>query len=402
MKTKVMSLSMAAFLATLLSFSGQASAQETGGIPILKTVKEVFLKGSIDGKRMFMVVGVGKALDDIKDMAGDIVKERELRTIARDVYNADHHDDYADEFKQGVRAMKNHAPWILRAPWDSIRKIPHAYQVSFSSAKDAYYNSKNPIAGALKYSGFAVWANIEGAYYLIVETPLEFAYELLSTTLAVPMNLALQTVELAWDISWTATKTAVRFALATTASVIEGAYALLSSGTAVTLTLMAAGGLAIVDGARFVFVELPHLIGYPVGVKSGTGIEFNGTEQEEVARKARDVLAAAPVPGYENLKQEAAMEGDRYKSRIVSTVRLEDGTSLKALLLTVGIKKKQVYVKLEMTRAAFRILKKAARACGTTKDELKAELRAKMNAILEQVVKPAAAPAVAIQIVDAA
>ncbi len=408
MKTKVMPLSMVAFLATLLSFSGQALAQsapqprEQGGFPVLKTIKEVFLKGSIDGKKMFLVFGVQNAAEGIKDMMTDVIQERELRAIAHDVYNKEHDDDYAGEFKDGVRAMKNHAPQILQAPWDSIQKIPHAYQVSFASARDAYYNSKNPIAGALKYSGFAVWANIEGAYYLIIETPIEFAYELLSTALAVPMRLALQTVELAWDLSWTATKTVVRFAFCTAFSVIGGAYALLNSTTAATLTLMAAGGLAIIDGGRFVFVDLPHLIAYPVSARKQTGIEFNGTEQEEIARKARDVLAAAPVPGYENLKPEVTMDGNKYKSRIVSNVRLEDGTELKTLLLTVGIKKKQVYVKLEMTRTAFRILKKAAQTAGTGKSELKNALRAKMNAILEQIVKPEAAPAATVQVADAA
>ena len=62
---------------------------------------------------------------------------------------------------------------IFSKPWDSLKKIPESYREDFDLAAEAYHKSDSRVAGAVKYSGIAVWANIKGAYYLVIEAPVK-------------------------------------------------------------------------------------------------------------------------------------------------------------------------------------------------------------------------------------
>ncbi|MGK5089373.1 hypothetical protein WDW86_17620 [Bdellovibrionota bacterium FG-2] len=94
---------------------------------VLETAGEVFFKGSIDGKSMFMVLGMKDAKDAIKEIKDWAIDEKDLADIGND-FNDEHHiGDFKDTVGEGVDRSKEAAEHLLSAPWKSLKKIPKAY-----------------------------------------------------------------------------------------------------------------------------------------------------------------------------------------------------------------------------------------------------------------------------------
>ena len=320
-----------------------ASSRSNSGAAIvdrpMQTIGEVFLKGSIDGKHLFMVLGVKDALKADKKIAEWAVDEKDLKDLADDVYNPEHHDDAVSRVRKGAEISKEAAPMILSLPWKSLQKIPKAYRVDFDHAQNAYYSSKNPVSGVLKYSGWAVWANIQGAYYLVIETPIEFVGMTLATVGAVPAAAVWEGLVVVGD----AGKIVFKYASGAIAVLAVDAYSLVSATTATTLTAVTASGIGIYKGAKFLFYGLPHRMTYPVAIEQKT--DFAMSHQEEIARIAQSVI----VKEMPQVKVRGQI--GKYKSTFTLSVADRDGTEAKMGRVLVGVKRDNVVIKVEFKRS---------------------------------------------------
>ncbi len=364
------------FAITALLIGATAGAQEVAPPKsgTLSVIKEVFMKGSIDGKQMFMVLGMQDGFEVTKDIAEGIVTERELdwyshraEKLADHIYD-DKKDNYAAATRKGVEAAEDLAPRILERPWRSLKEIPKSFKVNLDKGQDAYYNSKNGVAGAVKYSGWAAWAVIEGSYYLILEAPVRFAFNLAGTVLAVPTAWAVQTIRVGFDVAclaflavWNGLKAAI---LVPTMLAVE-IYSVLSSTVATTLTLVAAGGLAIIKAGKFLFVDGPRRIRYPVGVKAETGIEFNEKEQINMANQVVTHYSAK-----DNELNITRVESNirKYKSSIDLYATKDDGSEIHYGVIAITVSEKMVRARLDVSRKMFKIMKRN----GMTRDAVKA------------------------------
>lgn len=336
-------------LLTVVTLAGAAtSSQANEDRSIVHTATDVFLKGSIDGKRLFMVYGMGNALKDNKEIVKWAIKGHDLVDLGHDIYNKDHSGDIVDRVGDGVEISKKAAHHILRQPWKSLQKIPKSYKVNFDRAREAYYGSKNGAVGVLKYSGWAAWANIQGAYYLVVEAPIEFAFFTTVTLAAVPVELAIEGLVIAWDVG----KIVVKMVAGAIAIAAMDTYAFITSSAATLATLAAAGGVATFKGGKWLVYELPRkLFFYPVSATLETDVPYE--REEETAERVTDLLGKLELPGLKNLRAEA--EIGKYKSKIVLTGQTPDGKDLKAAVVQVSIKKTKVRLRLEISRKYYKL-----------------------------------------------
>jgi hypothetical protein len=368
------------------------------------TIKEIFIKGSIDGKHLFLVLGMEDSFKATKDMMKNVITERDIYKLSNrweklknKVYNKKHDDDYVDVAKAGYENTKEEWTKAVTESWDTIKHIPQAFNVDIEKAKKSYYNSKNEIAGALKFSGLAVWAVIHGTYYLIIEAPAEFAFHFgLGALLSPVTTVAIQTIRVGFDIAFMALRSAwigIKASGAALGALAINGYALLSTTTATTITLVSAAGLAIYKGAKFVFVELPRRINYPIAVAQNTGIEFqdesqNNEEnnQQKFAHLLKESIAEvmANLPSEHPLSQlKISLQENihEYKSKIkISYTNLLNETILLANA-NVGIKKKMIHVQIEMAKHPFKLLKQNK---GLSRKEIKEMLESLLNEIVQK------------------
>lgn len=364
---------------SMLSAVAQDKGQDSDNVQkdVSQTIKEVFVKGSIDGKSLFLVYGMGDAINDSKELFEDAIEledlkdigvdaKEDLQTMGQRIYskNDDSHLDYADiihdapeVYKDSMNEAGKHAEQIIAAPWKSLKKIPESHKLTMEQAQDAYHSSDSKIGGALKYSGLAVWAKVKGSYYLIIEAPVESAAQILATTgcaawsvLYAPGHIAIHTVGLvageaaqlvgtAFKITWQG----IKFTGATVGSAVMTSYGLVSSSVATAVTLAAAGGLLAYQGGRWITVELPSRFFRPVTVKQAT--EVNYTDHKEFAKTIKANLENSNIGGFQvNVRSDI----DKYKGKFVISLNQDDIT-VKAFILKTRIKDKQVELKIVAT-----------------------------------------------------
>lgn len=405
MKSIMTKLSLVVVL--LMTMTAGAWAQDNGSQSIGATIKEVFLKGSIDGKRLFMVYGVGdmgKDAAEILKTAQNPIELEDLVDMGKMVNNKRHNGDYVDAVKEGVdfipdsaefakesaeftgKGLKNMVKW----PWKSIKKIPGSYKVSFDNARDAYHHSDSAIASVFKYAGHAIWANVKGAYYLVVEAPIAFAGALgqtalgvtgmglgaAGTVLAVPGAIAIQTLAIGFQalgitlkFAWRMTKNAAK----AIAAFAMGVYSITTSGIATTAALITAGAIGVFKGGKWLLIDAPKTLIRPVRAKLLTDVALD--DQEEMAKA---VIAKLKETSIGNRIASASDSIKEYSSKI--TLNLKVGAQkVKAIIVKLSIKDKLVQLKAEATRKYLRAIKKTE---GLKRKAAKAKVQEELNTLL--------------------
>jgi hypothetical protein len=371
MKFKFAILGLLLCLVTVSASTEPAGADESKGI--LQTAGEVFLKGSIDGKHMFMVLGMQDAAKATKEIIKWAVKGEDLVELGHDIYNGEHRDDLVDAVRDGARVSRKVAPHILKAPWKSLKKIPNAYRVNFDRAQDAYYGSSNSAVGVLKYSGWAVWANIEGAHYLVVEAPLVLAGSAVVTAAAVPAALAWQGLVIAWDAGCIAFK----FTAGVAAIAVVNTYGIITSSAATVITLLAAGGVATFHGGKWLVYEIPRSFFHPVMVVNDTSFGYD--QQERLAKIAGEVLSAW---GSSELVRTRAKTG-KYKSKLEGFVKDEDGDEYVAVTIALESRKGRVRIKADVSRKYYNLRRKAS--SDLSRKQVKSEIAGELTVLLQEI-----------------
>lgn len=345
------------FIAFTLMFNLSAWSQ-TPTKSTLDTVKEVFLKGSIDGDSMFMVLGTADGYSISKKMMKDAINMDDLAEYAEE----------AQDIGDAAKTFKN----VIKKPWKSLKKIPEAYKVDFEKAQEAYYGADTQIAGVLKYSGWAVWANIEGAYYLVIEAPVVMAAHTIGSAVYTAWEITGMGLKITWDV--------IKPAFAFIASTAVMTYATISSGVATAATLIAAGGVAAFKGGKWLIVEMPNKLLKPVSVVVSTNYNFD--QQKEVANKLQNFLNNhGDVFG-----DKVIVESDvnKYKSNFSISF---DKDGMNAFELKTVIKNKKVDVKLEVKKAYFKKVRKDNPELRRV--EVKEKLMQEMNEILNKIIEQA-------------
>ncbi|MFY7991886.1 MAG: hypothetical protein ACOVP4_01220 [Bacteriovoracaceae bacterium] len=371
-------------LAFLMLLSTQAFAQNSSEDDnVAEAIGEIFVKGSIDGKSLFMVYGFNDAIRDIKGLAKNSVKMDDLVDIGQAVYDDGHDEDYIGAVKEGTKATGEMAKAtgksaqnIAKYPWKSLKRMKKSYKVSFDNAKDSYYHANSPVTGAAKYAGHAIWANVKGAYYLVVEVPVVTAVAIgatvvngAATVLAVPATVVLQTLKLAWRVM----KVGIRFAFNTASMAISGAYSVLSTTTAATVTVVAAGGLAIVKGLKWT-VSLPGKIFNPIQISSLTDIAVD--QQEEFAKKAEDILTTSLV-----LTEDLALIDSKISKYSSKFTLGRNGKS------EVTIKLSVVKKKVKIAASATRKFMKSLRDAGESKKDARQDAKEVLETLIASLLK---------------
>jgi hypothetical protein len=385
MKKLVLFLAMFGLLSILSTNNAQAADN------IFKTVKEVFLKGSIDGKNLFMVYGMKDMAKDMKESMSDAVRMKDIVKMGEYFWDKHHDDDFVGAAKDGAEMTKEvaeHLPTavagIAKYPWKSLKKIPGSYKISFDNARDSYYNSNNKIAGTLKYAGHAVWANVKGAYYLVVEVPakiavgvLETAFTAIGTIAAVPAAIAFQGIKIGYKL---VTMT-VRLGAKLVANVARFTYALISSTVATTATLVTGTAMLVYKAGKWLIVGIPRAITRPVRVDRKTRVHLD--DQEEYAKRVEEVLKdSATKIDVEKVNGNIG----KYTSRFVIKMKNAKNKMINAVIVKLGIKDKKVEVEVSATRKYLRALKKLPENAGKKAKRIKSELKRELRGLARSVV----------------
>jgi hypothetical protein len=342
-------------IALVLNLSAWA---QTPSKTTLETVKEVFLKGSIDGDKMFMVLGTADGFSISKKMMKDAIDMDDLAEYAEE----------AQDIQKAVISFKN----VIKKPWKSLKKIPQAYQVDFEKAQDAYYGADSQISGVLKYSGWAVWAHVEGAYYLVIEAPIVMAAHAIGSSVYTAWEITTFGLKVTWDV--------IKPAFALVASTAVMTYSAISSGIATTATLLAAGGVAAYKGGKWLIVEMPSKLFKPVSAVAST--TYNYDEQKVLADKLLKFLTNhGDIFGDKILVDS---EVSKYKSNFSISFE-KDG--MNAFELKTIIKNKKIDLKLEVKKAYFKKMRRENSEL--SRAEVKQKLIQEMNEILNQITQQA-------------
>lgn len=342
----------------MLIFSIKAVAAtnaDNQGLP--GTIKEIYVNGSIEGDKLRAVYSLSDMSEDALADLKKVVQVQDLKELGALFHTAGDNDyefnDYQDAVQLGAEAsvdslkqLPKSLKKIITAPADSIGKIPGSYKVNFERAQDSFYNSNNVLAGTVKYAGWALWAQVEGAYYLVVEAPVRMVSNIIASgfnaataILAIPVMVAVQTIRVAYKV----VEISVKFTYRVLSAAARATYSLLSTTTAAALTTAVAGGIAIYKGGRWL-VRAPRLISVPYAQTQVT--DYNFDEQEEVAQKVKTYLQTLGS-AYEITKEKI----NKFKSKFTVTYK-----GAKALIVRTSIKDKAVAIKAEATRKFKRML----------------------------------------------
>lgn len=293
-------------------------------------VKEIFVQGSLDGNSLFMVLGFSDAVKIAGDSINHAIDIENLRDIRRDVveagsdvvqglWNADHNGDMVDAVQNGAQFSSSQAKKILANPLRSLKKIPAAYRAQFQDARSAYYETDNQILASVKYAGLAVWANVEGAYYLVIEAPIRMATHIVGAAIGVPGAVAIQAAGIALRLSVDAIGLTLKIGGHLLKSVISAVYGVsalaysgISTGVAITATTVTAGAIGVVNGAKW-------LVTAPFKAWNGTHIKLviepNDRTLDEVTKLlSEDDISILSILGVE--LDDVVVTGDKFKSEI--------------------------------------------------------------------------------------
>lgn len=284
--TKRLSLALLTLLMTI-SFVPKAHAD----IELGKALKEIFVKGSLDGDKLFMVLGMEKAreifgrsmdqavdIEELKDWSAD--SARMLSNQARRVWNSEHEGDAVDHLGRATRLSVETADDIFKWPWRSLKKIPGSFKVGMNDAREARANASNGITGTVAFSGLATWTTVKGAYYLVIEAPVKFVAALATTTLAVPATLAYEAIRIPLALTIGAVGTVVRLGWMASKAIVMGSVALgtitysaLSTGVAMAATTVAAAAVGAFR-VTAALIKMPFKFFKKGNVKVSTTINY--------------------------------------------------------------------------------------------------------------------------------
>jgi len=286
-----------ASLAILIAvfFAQQNPARAEYKYPTLATVEEILLKGSVDGKHLWMVLGVKDAADIDKNVIKNHIGMEDLRQVSRTVYNKDHEFDVYGNIKGGWKFGRGLTHDLLQSAWKDLKDIPGSFEAEIELGNYAYHNASNPVAGTVKWSGHAIWATVKGAYYLVVQVPVEAVIGTTGPAIGVTGGAALSTLEIGISGVWFGIK------LAYTAVAVAGtsAYSAVTAGGAATGALILAGGVGVVRAVHWVVVTGPRKLKYPVSGYTDMGQPID--KKDEVAASVEKLLNDSSFTGVKDL-----------------------------------------------------------------------------------------------------
>ncbi len=367
-------------LALVLSFlfvSNSAWSQDSDsdvtskGRTFGNTVKEIFMQGSIDGNSMFMVLGFERASEIAGNAARNAIDIENLRDIRRDaqdaggdvvrgLWNSEHDGDMVDAVSSGARFSSSQAKKILANPLKSLAKIPNAYKTQFQHAREAYYETDNQILASVQYAGHAVWANVEGAYYLVVEAPIRMVTHLLGAAIGVPGAVALQAAGIA--LRFTVDAIGLTFKIGgqlirTVANAAVGiaslVYSGVSTGVAIAATSIAAGAVGAVNGVAW-------LVSAPIKAWNGTYIKLQVERNDRSLDQITSLLSEDDISILSILDVElddVVVTGDEFKKEIKMLKAF--GSKLKtAAIIKIERRSGKYQIKAHLKSRLIKLLRK--------------------------------------------
>ncbi len=332
--------------------------------------KEVFLKGSIDGKSLFMVLGFDKAKEINSKIFSSTFKKENVVELGSLINNSAHDNDFSGEISNGADITKKHFTKIISSPWRSLSKIPRRFKVSMKKANERYYTANSPGAGAVEYAATGVWAVLESSYYLVIESPVALAGNLIITSLAIPFKITVQIGRV------------VLKALKNVLFPIGGAiaiagvttYTFLSTGV-VELGLVINKQLGFVgQGLKFVFSDLPRQISYPLSLEKLLNLDLK--YQAEIFKLLKERVLEKGILDQELIDPRLVIKKEnKFKTIFYAMVKTPQGL-MKAYKFTSMAKRKKVQLTVSMSRKYFKFLKSQT---VLKKNELKDEIKNSLN-----------------------
>lgn len=341
-------------LSLLLSVNSTVNAQDTIG----QTIKEIFLKGSIDDNKLFLVVGLEKGSEILIDGAKNVVDLENIKEIGRDlnedlgdyrtaIFNKEHEGDIVDAIKTGIEVSKETGKEIVNAPLQSLKKIPQAFKISMESAREGYYESESRMNGTLKYTGHAVWATTKAGYYLVIEAPARAILNLAATVVATPVSVGTHVLSMGLNLAWDAGKYSLKIGSHLVRSIVSGVYALtafgysaISTTVAITATTVAAGAVALFDGAKWLVLQ-PFKLFNPARAKIATN--RTADELNDVINQIKELASNGSLQDFGVNTGYAQTKVDQYKAEIV-LFNNSLGENKKALTIKLKVSKGKVII----------------------------------------------------------
>ena len=349
-------------------------------IELGKALKEIFVKGSLDGEKLFMVLGMEKAseifgetmkdavdIEELKDWSSD--SARMLQNQAGRIWNSEHDGDAVDHLGRATRLSVRTADDIFKWPWRSLKKIPGSFKVGMNDAREARANASNGITGTVAFSGLATWTAVKGAYYLVIEAPVTFVAALATTTLAVPATLAYEAIRIPLALTIGATGAVIRLGYMATKAIVLGSFALgavtysaISTGVAMAATTIAAAAVGAFR-VTAALIQMPFRFFKKGTVKAQTTINYKRMEELADALPgllSNDILAKLGVDTDLSVGETRIED---YKAVITYKSKLDSDKD--ALIIKVGItfdsNKENQFLNIEafMKNGHFKALKKA-------------------------------------------
>lgn len=372
-----------AMLTIVMSFGLNNTAR--ADIELGKALKEIFVKGSLDGDKLFMVLGMEKAreiagnamghavdIEELKDWSSD--SARMIQNGAHRLWNSEHNGDVVDHVGDAARLSVSTADDIFKWPWRSLSKIPGSFSVGLNDAREARANASNGVSGTLAYSGLATWTVVKGAYYLVIEAPVKFVAALATTTLAVPATLAYEAIRLPIAIALGVTGKVLRLGWMASKAIVMGSVALgtltysaISTGIAAAATTVAAGAIAAFKITAKV-IQFPFRFFKKGLVKAETTINYK--RMSELA-EALPGLLSADILNKLGVDPDMSVGEARIEDyKAVLTLRSKLDADKEAMILKVGITfssdKDQQFLNVEayLKGGHFKELKKATGLSG--------------------------------------
>lgn len=338
--------------------------------------KEVFLKGSLDGKSIFMVLGFDKTREINSKIFSATFNKENLIDLGSLINNQDHENDFIGEVKEGADISQKHFKKILSSPWKSLSKIPRRFKVNMKRAQEEYYTSSSQGAGVLEYAAFGVWATLESSYYLVIESPLAFTGNLIITSLAIPFKLTVHIGKI------------VLKALKNILYPIGGAiaiagvttYSFLSTGV-VELALVLNKQLGhIGKGIKYVFSDLPKKIKYPITVEKLLNVDLK-FQQDVFSIVKEQMLRLSTLSQTILISDTLTEKENKYKSIVYGVVNTPDGM-IKSFKVKTVTRSKKVLLSISLTRDFYRFLKTQKTS---SKKELKMSLKSIMSGFVQDI-----------------
>lgn len=358
---------------------------------VVEVAKDIFFKGSIDGKHTWIVLGVEEGLKIAKEKLHEAVASDQLLASLKDsIYDSKgdtsegDRQDILGAVNSSVENAKIYIPEILNSTWKSIEKIPNAFKVNLEQADDAYYGSNSKMVGNMKYSGWAIWTIIEGTYYLVIDTPVSSVKTTALSALGIaqpPFNQTLKITSLSAPVI-------ARFVANPVVAAAASGYSLVSSTTAALGSLFYAGGLAALDDAKWMMYDYPRSYLYPISVELKTQMNMNQQE----------ILANSVVKYWQNKNEFINPDSgqsefmlftkiSRYHSevKIIFGAGLTFGLSKQVGVFQVISENGKLKLRAEISTVYINTLSKAEnRSYSETKAELEAAVASALNEILAE------------------